>query len=173
MSQKIMLQSDYLVKVYQPDTLSAIVNKMSVQMIKLRKDLKFDAIAFSGFSGSSVAFPVSIQTGIPLLAVRKDADDSHHKSGYGVLEGAIHSKTYVILDDLISSGSTVERIISRIEEYNPAAQCKGIVLWNKDRKDYIWVSYETEKIPKYKDGIQVYCSFMEGDDHAYVRIPVQ
>lgn len=168
MATKIM--SDYLNKVYNAKTLASITSKMSVQMKKLHKELKFDAIAFSGFSGSSIAFPVSVVTGLPLLAVRKDTDDSHHKRGYGVLEGAIDAKSYVILDDFISGGSTMERIISRIEEHNSEAECKGIVLWNKNREDYLFTPYDKngQKLPKYKNGIQVYCFFTEGDDHAYL-----
>jgi adenine/guanine phosphoribosyltransferase-like PRPP-binding protein len=71
------------------------------------KKLEFDAIAFSGQSGSLIAPIVAMLMGKSLIVVRKRGVRSH--SSY-IVEGDRAAKSYLILDDLTSSGQTIEYI---------------------------------------------------------------
>jgi len=80
---------------------------------KLRKELKFDAIAFTGSSGAAIAFYLAIEHEIPLIYVRKEAEESHGN----IIEGTTMAgtiKKYLIVDDFVCSGATVCRIIKAI-----------------------------------------------------------
>lgn len=72
------------------------------------RDLRFDAIAFSGMSGALVAPAVAMALQKPMILARKSTDDSH--AGRGVVEGALEANTYIIIDDFMSSGDTIRRI---------------------------------------------------------------
>lgn len=72
-----------------------------------------DAIAVSGVSGMPLLGAISVETGIPMTIVRKEDEDLCH--GYKVT-GWVGSGRYIILDDLIASGKTVENIARAIHE---------------------------------------------------------
>ena len=75
-----------------------------------RKQTEFDAIAFRGLSGALIAPSVADQLGKKLIAIRKPDDGSHGTS----VEGETSETQYIILDDFVSSGSTVRAIIDAI-----------------------------------------------------------
>lgn len=107
--------ADYLGCVYEPREFKRTV-KQTVKLLKdlrRRKSTRFDAIAFRGSSGAALAFPVSAITGIPLIHVRKD--DGNH-AVYPV-EGTLCAENYVILDDFVSSGETVETIVKKVGRF--------------------------------------------------------
>lgn len=97
---------------------------------KLRKELKFDTIAFTGVSGAAVAFNVALQLKMPMLCVRKSNEHSHATSTIGYVEGNIHAKKYLIIDDTIATGSTIENIVNEINSQSPRAKCVGIMLYH-------------------------------------------
>lgn len=79
------------------------------------------AIAVRGTSGTSVAFGMRQVYDLPFIICRKSGENSHD----GVVTGAgcpTHISRYIILDDLVSSGSTVAAIM---EDLDPA-ECKGV-----------------------------------------------
>jgi len=143
--------SSYHEKTFRPGSLKAIVNRVIKKLEKLRQEIKFDAIAFRGISGSSIAYPVSAIAGYHLIEVRRapglrnGKGNSHHGS---TIEGSSSRKIkrYIILDDFISSGKTVEEIAKTItKEFrsDPKAdqpQCVAIVMYASspfDRKKMI------------------------------------
>ena len=78
----------------------------------LKEKMQIDAIAFSGSSGAALAFPLALRYKIPLIYVRKQGEKSH---GTQVeVNTTDHLRTYVIVDDFVSSGETVQHIISSI-----------------------------------------------------------
>jgi orotate phosphoribosyltransferase-like protein len=79
----------------------------------LRRKLKFNAIAFTGSSGCSMAFYLAINTGIPLIYVRKAKETSHGKAVE--CNYSYNIEKYLIVDDFISSGSTVRRIAKKVK----------------------------------------------------------
>lgn len=146
----LLINSGYLEGVYQPSDFRRLVSRVTAHVTAIQAMVPFDTIAFSGFSGAGLAFPVSFLTGIPLLAVRKDEDTGHHKLTRGVLEGHISTSTYAILDDFISGGSTIRRIVSRIRDKNPMAVCSAIILWNDEDNRY------TAYRDLFPDGIEIF-----------------
>ena len=89
--------------------------------------LTFDSIACSGISGLLFAPPVARKLKKSLIIVRKRKGDHSHT----LVEGDRAVKSYIILDDLVSTGATIERIIHRIEEESPDARCLGFLGYSR------------------------------------------
>ena len=104
------LDADYL-KI-DPKDLKRITKRVSKKMLALKKKLKFDAIVFRGNSGAAIAFPVSVATGIPVVLVRKEG--SHGSK----VEGSCSVSKYLILDDFISSGETMKKILGEMAKWS-------------------------------------------------------
>jgi orotate phosphoribosyltransferase len=122
-----------LKKVFNPKRLKKVVARAAKKIKKLQKTLKFDAIAFRGQSGAGIAYPVSMVTGIPLIHVRKETCKGTH--GQPVEGPNYRVKRYVILDDFIGQGTTVNTIIKKIDrqcrqdDLDPMT-CVGILLYD-------------------------------------------
>lgn len=86
-------------------------------------DREFDTIAFTGMSGALFAPIVAYKLHKEIVAIRKPRDGSH--SDYDT-EGYLHASKYIIIDDFVSSGRTVKRIIKEMLKFAPAAQLVGI-----------------------------------------------
>lgn len=65
----------------------------------------------TGTSGQAVAWPVSARLNIPVVVVRKPADQGH--AGQFVGEGDLGD--YVIIDDFIATGRTIRNIVGGID----------------------------------------------------------
>lgn len=72
-----------------------------------------DAIVVQGKSGMSAAFATQMLIDFPLVVVRKRGEDSHGSK----IEGTpnVNFGRYLILDDFIDTGATVERIRREIQ----------------------------------------------------------
>lgn len=125
-SKNFKIQTDYLYKVFRPNDLRRTINSLELKLGKLQKKLGFDSIAFTGLSGASVAYPLSFKTGLPLICVRK----GEKRHSLFSLEGNLSCQKYIIVDDTISTGDTVSKIVSRIKKSIPDAKCVGIVLYD-------------------------------------------
>lgn len=94
-----------------------------------RRKTKFDAIVVRGVSGMVIGSPVAYKLKVPLVIVRK-ADGNH--SGQSV-EGYSKFTGYVIIDDLVASGDTIQTIRDEIskEFHYPRSQPKmtGLILY--------------------------------------------
>lgn len=128
------IHSDYLSKVFNPTSLKILADRCIERCVAIMLSNPFDAIAFTGISGASMAYILSYNLGVPLICVRKKNDDSHYtRSHYGHikgrLEGNITAKSYLIVDDWIESGDTVKRIGATIREFNPQAKCAGMLAY--------------------------------------------
>lgn len=128
------IETRYLKSVLDPTLLPKVVNN-TVREIK-RSKWKFDTIAFSGMSGAAICFILSHKLKVPLLCVRKQQDSCHYLSeqyasadNLRYLEGNVAVKKYIIVDDFISSGSTVNRIYEKILEQNPKSKCMGMFMY--------------------------------------------
>lgn len=103
-------------KVLERDKVAKIV-PVAVQLLKR---FEFDAIAFRGMSGCLLAAPLAYLTGKTLIMVRKP-EQSHTSL---IVEGDKAAKTYVIVDDFISSGQTVKIIVQEVTKFSDA-KCIG------------------------------------------------
>lgn len=93
----------------------------------------FDAIAVCGTSGMLIGPIIAYLLNKEIIVVRKklDAERSNCHSNHTVefsLDHELEHK-YVIIDDLISRGYTVSRIIEQLS-LKSNFSCAGIILWN-------------------------------------------
>ncbi len=121
-----------------------------------RKDIKPQTIAVTGVSGIAAGGAISYLTGLPLCVVRKPRDNAH--SDHRV-EGRLANR-YLILDDFVSTGQTLNRIAKQIKKasshHNITPECVGIVLWRDDASQYFTeCPYLTLSAPLL-DGVKVY-----------------
>ena len=99
-----------------------------VKAIRASK-IQFDAIAYRGNSGALIAPGVAIALNKPLILVRKNNENSH--SSYSV-EGYVRPEcSYIIVDDFVSSGATIEAITVDITQEVPDTLCVGVFLYEK------------------------------------------
>lgn len=98
----------------------------------IRKAHPFDAIAFTGTSGAGIAFPLSYLLKIPLIHIRKKSIRAHTSA---TVEGTISSKRYLIVDDFIASGKTIDRIRDTIKKDKQlkSAKAVGVFLYDSTR----------------------------------------
>jgi adenine/guanine phosphoribosyltransferase-like PRPP-binding protein len=123
---KTHVYTDYLQRVYSKKLFAKTIKKTITLVKQLQKQHKFTAIAFSGSSGAALAFPVAYATGLSLIHARK-RDSSHwvednSRCKGGIVEGTLGAKKYIIIDDFISSGTTVDRIL---RDVNAAYKYRG------------------------------------------------
>lgn len=143
---ELIYWSSYLTSILNPTTQKKVVGKIVESIQEIQKKSKVDAIAVRGMSGALVGGIAAHITGIPLICVRKE-DSSH--SDFHVEMVMLDPKpvtNYIIIDDLICTGKTINTIISDIDKefrriadtysspYN-AIQMKakpvGIILYNE------------------------------------------
>jgi len=113
--------SSYMSQIFYPNQLKAKINA-AAKVLKEHKEIK--AIACTGVSGLSFASALSVKTGLPLVIVRKESDQSHsdyignvetNSSWYlRSYKNSAKIAYYCIVDDLISTGTTVKRIMSTV-----------------------------------------------------------
>jgi adenine/guanine phosphoribosyltransferase-like PRPP-binding protein len=125
------VQTNYLQHVFEPDLFQRSVNKTVTTAERIRKDTGYDTIVFSGMSGAAMAFMLAHWMNMPLLCVRKRNDSSHFVSQTRkYLEGNAHDvRKYLIVDDFISSGATVQYIMDTIRETNVSAECVSLLMY--------------------------------------------
>jgi len=150
--------SDYLSLIYRkPFMYQRLVNRTAKRISRLKKEIKFDAIAFRGASGAALAYPLSAQLRIPIICIRKNAS-SHGQS----VEGPNNDvRRYIIIDDFIDNGKTMRAILQSIDTMskNKKVECVGIVLYdaaydNNDRyrdhvHDHSIFLHKNKEIPIY------------------------
>lgn len=77
------------------------------------KDVDFDTLVGTGFSGSIVIPALALALGKKFVLIRKETDDSHH--GGGRLLGQLGAR-WIFVDDFVCSGRTRARVIAKINE---------------------------------------------------------
>jgi len=125
MSSNYLQISSHLQEVLDPNSRAGILGWV-LDHLKEHVD-EFDAIAVSGSSGLLVGPCVADLLQKNIILVRKPVDDTHSSE---VVEGPKDGR-YIIIDDLIDSGATIQRITrsirSQLCEYS---QCVGMVLYH-------------------------------------------
>lgn len=99
--------------------------------VKALRPMKFDSIAVRGVSGLTFGSALAAYLNKKIAVVRKG--ETRH-SEY-MVESVGTVGTYVIVDDLIDLGGTVNAIVDAIRDTEPGAECCAIVLYS-DRKEY-------------------------------------
>jgi adenine/guanine phosphoribosyltransferase-like PRPP-binding protein len=129
MSQHIpTIHSEYLHHTLDPRHLKENVKKAA----EILRRYEFEAIAFTGMSGAVPAGALALELDKSLIMVRKPNDGSH--SPY-VVEGDDSAQRYVIVDDFVSSGSTVNRVVEEIDNFykenHKTITCLGLIEMHK------------------------------------------
>ena len=99
-----------------PSVFAERMHLASIRFLKLKKALKFDAIAFCGSSGCAIAFNLATMHEIPLIYVRKESEKSHSYSKVECNDRHLEVKKYLIVDDFVDRGTTVEYIVDTIKK---------------------------------------------------------
>lgn len=129
------IHSDYLDSCFR--NLNSVV-KQVVKNLKPHAD-RFEAIAVRGTSGLLVGPMVASLLKKPWCVVRKENDGTH--STHGSVEGWYGFSTYIIIDDLIATGTTMSVIQRLLHDYSKEhcytiPLCVGFYLFNSD--EIIW-----------------------------------
>jgi adenine/guanine phosphoribosyltransferase-like PRPP-binding protein len=104
----------YTEKVFHPQKFMKLVDRTEARIKELQKRTEINALAASGNSGVMLAGALGYILGMSVLVVRKNHDSALDMRK---VNGLFHPETkYLIIDDLISSGRTVCRIVNRVQE---------------------------------------------------------
>jgi hypoxanthine phosphoribosyltransferase len=120
--------SDWLTNVLRRDRQKTTIAR-AVRTIKA-SGLKFDAIAFRGASGALIGPILAYMLGKTMIMVRKERREGH---SYYLVEGEYTARTYLIVDDFISRGTTVRAIVEGVNNFTQdncgrQAKCVGAYL---------------------------------------------
>jgi orotate phosphoribosyltransferase len=115
------MSSDYLSVYLNHPTFTSSIKKAKTFIPKI----EFDSFAFRGMSGALLAPILAIKCKKHLIMIRKSIEGSHSNS---MVEGYIKTKKFIIIDDFIESGNTVNTIIAEVKRFAPNAKCSGILL---------------------------------------------
>jgi orotate phosphoribosyltransferase len=103
--------------------------------VRIRPKLpEFDAIAVTGISGMVCGTSLSDAWDVPLIVVRKDETPKAHS--WRTVEGPdkrwfeTQSLRWLLVDDLIASGTTYDRVSAAIASHYPNSGCVGILLYD-------------------------------------------
>ncbi len=131
------IRTVYLKSVFEPALFQETFDKTVTAARVLRTEVEFDTLAFCGMSGAAMAFVLGLTMNLPTLCVRKERDNAHYRRyKSSPLEGNVGVRRYLIVDDFISSGSTVNYIIRCINSELPSADCAAILLYAEPSRSY-------------------------------------
>lgn len=98
---------------------------------------RVDFIVGTGVSGTILLAPVSLLSGIRYGVIRKQLEvesspsdgGSHSLSKIELYPYNLQVNRYVVIDDMIESGQTMDRVILVMGRRFPHAECVGIILY--------------------------------------------
>lgn len=122
---------------YIRDNLGGKSRKKTIEKcIEKLSELEFDAIACAGISGLTVAPIVAHLMDKNLIVLRKCSENSHASQEIeGMIDGLDRPIRIVILDDLIDTGATINKIVSETKEmakeYSIKLDFLGVLLYDE------------------------------------------
>jgi adenine/guanine phosphoribosyltransferase-like PRPP-binding protein len=103
-----------------------MLGKAVAASAKFLKTKDFEAIAFMGNSGALLAAPLALALRKPMILVRKPLKKETSHS-YHLCEGFRVAKSYIIVDDFVQTGTTVNYIREQVKEWLPDAKLVGVL----------------------------------------------
>lgn len=100
-------------------TLTNAVNKIMYGFNSERVPIEFDTIVCSGVSGIVFAVQLAQRMGRKVAIVRKDGDGTHSTNKIEANCFPNEIGKYIIVDDLIDSGKTIDRIVAAMKKHAP------------------------------------------------------
>lgn len=152
--------TDYLDDVFVPELFQLMVPRVLQKARDIYKDHPYDAIAFTGVSGCAIGFLLGYTLNIPVICIRKTDQESHYKSwcceDQRAFEGFTATYRYLIVDDFVDSGRTVERIMEVINSNCGKCRCVAMLMFNQPTDKKIFHPQNAELSHLHKDGITIY-----------------
>jgi orotate phosphoribosyltransferase-like protein len=123
----------YLSEVYNKDYRGIAIQKAVEFLISHTKN--FDAVVGRGTSGMGfgVLLAYALKKDFVLVRKKTTIDDYTHSSFE--VEGLSGSYSYLIVDDLICTGSTIRKILSKMQASRTGAKPYGIYLYSSDYRN--------------------------------------
>lgn len=119
------IKSDYLGCVYDVKKRQQMVS-YAVKQLKLVTDL-FDFFVFRGTSGLLMGPEIAGRLKKPFSVIRKKNDNAHYLQEF---EGAlVTGGRYIVIDDFICSGTTLDIIVEAITKIDPTSVYVGCYLY--------------------------------------------
>ena len=156
------IQTSYLRSVYETKLFQKTVDKAIQEADALLQKYQFDTVAFTGTSGAAMAYILAYKLNLQLLCVRKKTDGSHFHKSYPfsdrgwVCEGNLGSKRYLIVDDFITSGGTINYIVDSIQKEAPFAQCVSMLMYAQQTARHF-------SHPSWTDPVEVTSFYIDGE----------
>lgn len=124
---------------YTPSRLRAKAAQLAELIPKAMAETGADAVCVTGKSGIALAFATLMLVDFPLVVVRKRGEKTHGSMIEG--ENGTSFTKYLILDDFIASGMTLDSIVDIIDqqaEVRNVATPKlvGVVLYSSSRESF-------------------------------------
>ncbi len=141
------IENGYGWTTFTPSSWTKKLQSCAKKINKLKIKHSIDALAYTGSSGAAAAYVLGTALDLPVVYVRKKDENSHGKRVEANTDEPI--KNYLIIDDFISSGTTVENIVSGIEKHArdygvKAPTCVGVFLY-QSTNDIKWTYVTVNK----------------------------
>lgn len=103
---------------------------------EIMKRHEADSLFVTGKSGIAMAFPLLTRLPVKIITVRKPGEDSHGSTFEGPSE--FEPKRFMILDDFVSTGETVNRVLTQLYQFygEKMPQLVGVIEWDKSPSRY-------------------------------------
>lgn len=127
------VHSHYSGSMFDRATLTQRRDDLVLHLGTIMRKTDADCLFVTGKSGIAMAFALLTEYSVPIITVRKPNEQAHGVTFEGPTN--YEPKRYLILDDFVSSGETVERIMSQVHAYCRAMdskpQCVGVIEWDR------------------------------------------
>ena len=136
---------------YNREQLLKTVQRLQVSLPKAMKETGADTVVVTGKSGIALAFALQMVMDFNLVVVRKPGEGSHGAPVEGRSGNDMFN--YIILDDFISTGNTLHRVITSLTEYATyrgaiPPKCVGALMY----KSNVFGSGRISDVPVYGMG---------------------
>lgn len=134
----------YLSDLFNPHCFKVTVERTLADLSAIKDN--FDSVAFRGFSGGLIAPIVCYHLQNNMVAVRK-GEKSHSTEKVETVSGNSIGR-FIVIDDQISSGHTMDTILSSIERAGLTGKCVGVYLYRTLMYgDFIYYRHDKPKDP--------------------------
>ena len=126
-----------------------VMRELVPYAVEILKTFDFDALAFRGVSGAIIAPVLALELRKSIIVVRKTAEKSHLGR---TVQGDNNARRYIIVDDFIDSGATVQTIVKEILLWQPHAVCLGVLeMHSLDDMTTRGAPFELSRVPCLKE----------------------
>ena len=126
------IEAGYVGALLDPKTYMVVFDRLIQACAVFDSVRPFQTIVFTGASGSMIGPALAAMSGKKMVLVRKCKTEVSTHS-YRNAEGAKDAGEYLIVDDLVGTGTSVDRIIDRMNRHDRDSSCVGVVQYAAGR----------------------------------------